>query len=140
MWNNRSDTYVRVVGPDKDSHNVLLVLVANNGGRPALVRGASLVGKELHIDRTELEILDSTQKLILPSTATMLRLSVANWKITTSVDRDQLLKLLPKGEVTVSVEVEETGWFGGRFVRRQSDDAKGALIEELVRSFANKSR
>jgi hypothetical protein len=131
-WNNRSDAYVRAIGHtiDNDSNLVLLVLVANNGGRPALVRGASLVGKGLPIGRTPLTILDPTQKLVLPSKATMLRLTTL--QIDTPMTRDSLLELLPKGEVTVSIDVEETGRLGTRFVRRQSDDIKGAEIEALV--------
>ena len=140
-WNNRSDAYVRVIGHSIDSKPVLLVLVANNGGRPALVRRASLVGKGLPIGSTELDILDPTQKLVLPSKATMLRLRPANFEINTSVDLDRLLELLPKGEVTVSVEVEETGRLGSRVVRPQSDDTKGAEIEDLVRKYVvNKPR
>ena len=41
------------------------------GGRPALVRRASLVGKGLPIPSIELDILDPTQKLVLPSKSTM---------------------------------------------------------------------
>lgn len=132
-WNNRSDAYVRVIGHsiiDGDANPVMLVLVANNGGRPALVRGATLTGKGLPIAPTPLTILDPTQELVLPSKATMLRLTTL--EINTPMKRDALLQLLSKGEVTVSVDVEETGRLGGRFVRRQSDDAKGAEIAELV--------
>lgn len=131
-WNNRSDAYVRVIGHtvDNDSNPVLLVLVANNGGRPALIRGATLVGKGLPIGSTPLTILDPTQELVLPSKATMLRLTTLD--INTPAKRDALLALLPKGEITVSVEVEETGRLGRRFTRQQSDVAKGAQIEELV--------
>jgi len=132
-WNNRSDAYVRVIGHalDGDGNAALLVLVGNNGGRPALVRGAHLVGKGLPIGKTPLTILDPTQELVLPTKPTMLRLTTLD--INTPAKRDALLALLPQGTITVSLDVEETGRLGGRFVRQQSDEAKGAEIEELVR-------
>jgi hypothetical protein len=131
-WNNRSDAYVRVIGHtlDNDSNPVLLVLVANDGGRPALVRGATMVGNGLPIGITPLTILDPTQELVLPSKSTMLRLTTL--ELNTKARRDPLLALLPKGEIIVSVEVEETGRLGRRVTRQQSDVAKGAQIAELV--------
>src|SRR4051794_7150620 len=132
-WNNRSDTYVRAIGQttiDNDSIPVLLVLVANNGGRPALVRGASMVGKGLPIALTPLTIVDPTQELVLPSRTAMLRLTAL--EINTPMHGEALGKLLAKGDVTINVDIEETGRLGGRFVRRQSDDMKGANLELLV--------
>ncbi|HEY6138434.1 MAG TPA: zinc ribbon domain-containing protein [Thermoanaerobaculia bacterium] len=131
-WNNRSNAYVRVIGHtlDNDSNPVLLVLVANDGGRPALVRGAAMAGKGLPIGTTPLTILDPTQELVLPSKSTMLRLTTLD--INTPAKRDALLALLPAGEITVTVEVEETGRLGRRVIRQQSDVAKGVQIAELV--------
>jgi hypothetical protein len=135
-WNNRSDTYVRFIAEStmenkNDPIPVLTVLVVNNGGRPALVRRASLTGNGLPIDANELRILNATDKLVLPAKTAMLRLTTTQLKARKR--RNDLLAMLNQGSVTITVDVEETGRLGGRKIRSHSDEAKGADIEELVK-------
>ena len=137
-WNNRSNTYVRILGPSSMSLDgdpnvpLLLVLVVNNGGRPSLVRRAMLVGDGLAIGETELKIpdTDSEQTIVLPSKTVTLRLSTT--EITTTMKRKALLASLHKGKVKVVVEIDETGRLGGRYTHQQHDEMNGGVLANLV--------
>jgi hypothetical protein len=135
-WNYRSDTYVRILGSDtmkgqNEDIPLLLVLAANNGGRPSFIRGAKVVGiGDVKIDETELAIVDPKDRVVYPSKTTTLRLTTTDVKTTSR--RGPLEELLNAGRIKVIVDVEETTRFGRPELQHRSDESKGDVLVAIV--------
>jgi len=136
VWNNRSDTYTRVLGSDTIKVDgdpnvpVILVLAANKGGRPSLVRSGRLVSAAAGIGETPMTIANPTDRLVPASGTTIIKLTTLD--INTDLKQTDILKKLNAAEIKVILDVEETGRLGGQFIGHPDDKAKGAIIAALV--------
>jgi len=136
-WNNRSDTYARVLGSDfikldvDPNVPVILMLAANKGGRPSLVKSARLVSVDAGIDETLMTIANPTDRLVEASKTTIVKLTTLDVK--TSLKQADLLEKLKNAQVRVILDVEETGRFGGQFMSHPEDKAEGDVIAALVK-------
>lgn len=119
---NRSNTFVRVLGdgtyqPEGASREerTILILAANNGKRPSIVRSASIRFTGIGAAPTELSILNIDQKLILPEHQVLLHLTADRVDRTGGSTRKQILDALDQAQAIVTVVVEETDIRGNFF-------------------------
>lgn len=113
---NRSHTYVRILGErelqaaqNAYPQKAILVLVANNGKRPSLVKSASISFEGINAAPTELVIHEADQKLVSPEKQVLFHLT------TDEVARTKAVSSAPV-YATITVTVEET-------------DVRGNLVE-----------
>jgi ribosomal protein L40E len=138
-WNYRSDTYVRLLGVQplatgaKNAPLVILALVGNDGGRPAVVRGARLsFASTIPLAPTPLNIVNSADKLVQPDKAVAIQLTIDHLERTGQENTQQILDALATGKATIEIDVEQTSRFGSRVSQRQFDSAEAALLTEWV--------
>lgn len=136
-WDNRSDTYVRILGPgvitvDSDTGvPVIVVGVINKGARPSFVKSATLVGAGLPILETPLTIANRKDTLV-PAGQTSI-LNMTTLALNTALRQSALLSKLKSGQVKVIVDVEETGRFGGQALVQRENTVQGVILAGLVR-------
>lgn len=132
---NRSHTYVRILGEgelktDADAYpqKAILLLVANNGRRPSIVKSASISFENINAAPTDLEIHEAEKKLVLPEQQLLFHLTA-----------DQIARTsAPAGiaaspvYATITVTVEETDIRGNLFDAKPAHRVAATTIADWM--------
>jgi hypothetical protein len=134
---NHSHTYVRVLGeselqePGAYPQQSILVLVANNGKRPSIVKSASISFENLNAAPTELEIHETDQKLIPPEKQLFFHLTAD------AVERTATRTSSEPITAIVTMTVEETDVRGNLVTATPKHRVPAALIGNWMARYAS---
>jgi hypothetical protein len=119
---NRSETSVRVVGDSNyaapgmsEVKKTIRVLVVNNGRKPSIVKAARIAFRRIDAQARELTIANNEDMFVRPDQHVYLFLSTDVVRRVGSRTKTDVLEQVDTGEITITLDIEETGW-RGKFV------------------------
>jgi hypothetical protein len=144
-WSYGSETRVRLIGTEKVKQqengievetNAIRIAASNSGtGYAAVVRKAEIsFDAALEIEPAELDVANPEDTLVLAE-----KTSIVKWvrgeglsRARKSKTRDEILRLLPEKNVTVTVWVEETRPFRKPRLEKRTDSVPGAQLYDFI--------